>query len=205
MFFVLFSLLLLSFVALVSAQSPYDGLKITDFVIENNGKVYREEPGASIAYEIHGAPGAVGSVSAAVYNGNPQPNAVIASGVSLSHFVVVTFNMDADEFSSARIIISYTDAEVQNMQAPYTVYKYVASTNSFVALPSTDYSGSNLIIVEVTSIDDPLFAVGGATVIGGYSTTAWLIIIGNIVAIIVIVVLGVMWYRRSGSSSKTRF
>ncbi len=81
---------------------------------------------SGISYSIQGAPGAVGTVTADVYEGNPQPTATIPSGISLSHFVAITFNMNAADFSQATITISYRASDVQNIQSPYQVYKYIA-------------------------------------------------------------------------------
>ena len=119
-----------------------------------------------VGYEIQGLAGAIGSVTAAVYNANPQSGASIPNGVTLTRFVVITFNMNAADFISATIRITYTDADVSGIQTPYTVYKYVPSINSFIELTPTVDTVNKMMTITVNSIDDPLFAIGGATVIG---------------------------------------
>src|SRR5674476_987191 len=130
------ALLVLSLsVGLVAAQ--YTTQKTTDLAIASDGTCSVSETDLGITYVVQGTPGATGSVTAAIYNGNPQPSANIPSGVSLNHFVVVTFDMAANDFSQATLTLNYADSDVQNVQEPYTVYKYLPATDSYVALPST--------------------------------------------------------------------
>ena len=187
-------------VSLVEAQ--YTTSKTTPVTISGDGTFIATEPDIGVSYLIEGTPGATGSVTAAIYSGNPQPNAVIPDGVSLTHFVVVTFDMDLNQFTSASIVISYTDADVANLQAPYAIYKYVPNTDSFVELASNVNTDAKTITITVTSIDDPVFAVGAAAVAGGFPASSWAILIGLIVAIVVVAVVAVLYLRRSGAISK---
>ena len=184
-------------VSLVEAQ--YTTSKTTPVTVSGDGTFIATETDIGVSYLIEGTPGATGSVTAAVYSGNPQAGAVIPDGVSLTHFVVVTFDMDPNQFTMASIVISYTDADVANLQAPYAIYKYVPNTDSFVELPSTVNTEAKTITITVTSIDDPLFAVGAATVSEGFPASSWAILIGLIVAIVVIAVVVVLYLRRSGT------
>ena len=184
-------------VSLVEAQ--YTTQKTTPVTVSGDGTFIATESDIGVSYLIEGTPGATGSVTAAIYSANPQPNAVIPDGVSLTHFVVVTFDMDPDQFTSASIVISYTDADVANLQAPYAIYKHVPNTDSFVELASTVNTEAKTITITVTSIDDPLFAVGAATVSEGFPASSWAILIGLIVAIVVIAVVVVLYLRRSGN------
>jgi hypothetical protein len=185
----IFVLLLSYTVALAAAQ--YTTEKTTPITIGSDGTFVAGEPAVGISYEIQGVPGATGSVTASVYTSNPQPTATIPGGTSLSHFVVVTFDMNAIEFSSAKIVIHYSDSDVAGISAPYTIYKYIADTNSYMALPSTVDTNAKTMTVTVTSITDPLFAIGGATVESdGFSATSWAIIAVAIIVIVVLVVFG---------------
>ena len=158
----IFVLLLSYTVAIAAAQ--YTTEKTTDITISSDGTFTADESDVGISYEIQGTPGATGSVTAAFYTDNPQTTATIPDGISLSHFVVVTFNMDANDFSSANIVISYSDSDVNGISEPYAVYKYIAETDSYVALPSTVDTDAKTITITVVSIADPLFAIGGTTV-----------------------------------------
>ena len=132
-----------------------------------DGKFSGGAASVGVGYEIEGLAGAIGSVTAAVYNANPQSSASIPNGVSLTRFVVITFNMNAADFISATIRITYTDADVSGIQTPYTIYKYVPSINSFIELTPIVDTVNKMMTITVNSIDDPLFAIGGASLSGG--------------------------------------
>jgi hypothetical protein len=188
----IFALLLSYSVAVTAAQ--YTTEKTTDIAISSSGSFVAVEPDIGISYQIQGTPGATGSVTAGIYTSNPQPTATIPDGVSLGRFVVITFDMNANDFSTATIVLSYSDSDVHGISSPYSVYKYDADTNSYSALPSTLDTNAKTITVTVISIDDPLFAIGGFTSEdAGFSTTSWIILA---VAIIVIVVLFVFVFTR---------
>jgi len=186
----IFVLLLSYTVAIAAAQ--YTTEKTTPITISSDGTFVAGEPAVGISYEIQGVPGATGSVTASIYTSNPQPTATIPEGTSLAHFVVVTFDMDANEFTSAKIVIHYSDSDVSGISTPYTIYKYIADTNSFMALPSTVDTNAQTMTVTVTSITDPLFAIGGNTEAksDGISATSWAIIAAAIIVIVVLVVFG---------------
>ena len=202
-------LFLLSFSAcgaLVTAQ--YDGQETTPVTIGSSGTFSGGALDIGIAYEVQGTPGATGSITAQVYNGNPQSTASIPEGVSLTRFVVITFNMNSADFTVANIYITYTDADVANLQAPFKVYKYMPSTDSYVEVPSTVDTIAKMVTVTVNSIADPLFAIGGAPAShitpgpgdsDGFSTTAWVLLAASVVVIVVLAVFGV-WYFKKRSS-----
>jgi len=110
----IFTLLLSYSVAVAAAQ--YTTEKTTDIAISSSGTFVAVEPDVGISYQIQGTPGATGSVTAGIYSSNPQPTATIPDGVSLSHFVVITFDMNAADFGSATIVISYSDSETSVAQ-----------------------------------------------------------------------------------------
>ncbi len=196
----LLSVLLISlFGALVSAQSGYTNEVVTPVTIGSDGTFSGSASSVGVGYEIQGVAGATGSVTAAVYNANPQSSASVPEGVELSRFVVITFDMDAADFISADISITFTDADVSGIQVPYSVYKYVASSDSFIELSSSVDTVDKVMMITVTSIDDPLFAVGGASVLdgaGGISVTNWAILAISIVVIVLLVVFGVWYFKK---------
>jgi hypothetical protein len=114
-----------------------------------------------VSIDIAGTPGAIGSVSTAVYNGNPQPGASVPADVKLAHFVVVTFNFATSDFSAATIQISFTDSDVEGMSTPYALYKYDPQSNSYTKLNAVFDTIAKTATVTVTSTTDPLFAIGG--------------------------------------------
>jgi hypothetical protein len=183
------TLLLLSLsVSLVAAQ--YTTQKTTAVTVSSDGTFTASEPDVGVSYAITGTPGASGTVTADVYSGNPQATASIPNGTSLTKFIVITFNMNAADFSQATINITYTDSDVQNIQSPYAIYKYMSNTNSYVALPSTVDTAAKVITVTLTSIDDPLLAIGGATsTSGGLQAVTWAIVIVSVIAIVLVAVL----------------
>jgi hypothetical protein len=189
----IFVLLLPYAVAFAAAQ--YKTEKTTDIVVSSDGTFSATEPDVGISYVIHGTPGATGSVTASVYTSNPQPTAFIPDGISLTHFVIILFDMNATDFGNAIIVISYSDSDVSGISTPYSIYKYNADTNSYTALSSTVDTTAKTITVTVSNISDPLFAIGGTTAAKSseFSTTSWIVLA---VAIIIIVVLVVFAFTR---------
>ena len=197
-----FVLLISSFGAMVSAQSGYDTVVTIPVTIGSDGTFFGSAADVGVGYSIYGVAGATGSVTAAVYNANPQTSASIPDGVTLSRFVVITFDMDAADFSYATIQITYTDADVSGIQAPYNVYKYVASSDSFIELTASVDDVNKVMTITVTSIDDPLFAIGGASVSGGtagFSATNLAILAISIVVIVLLVVFGVWYFKKKST------
>jgi hypothetical protein len=197
---ILFSTLVISLASsLVAAQSSYTTQRTTPVTVLQDGTFSASEPDIGLSYQIQGNPGATGSVTAEIYNGNPQPTASIPEGVSLTHFVVITFNMYSGDFNSGTIHITYTDEEVANLQAPFAVYKYVASSNSYVLMPSTIDTSAKMVTVTVGSIDDPLFAIGSTSSsgnTGGFSNTAWIALGASVAIIVLLAVVGVWYFKR---------
>lgn len=182
------------------AAAQYTTEKTTDVTIGSDGKFTATDSDSGVSYSIQGTPGAVGSVTADVYDGNPQPTATIPSGISLSHFVVITFNMNATDFSQATITLSYSASDVQNIQSPYQVYKYMPDTNSYVKLDSTIDTASKTITVTLTSIDDPLLAIGGVSNTHGgpeISASSWAILVGAVIAIVLLVAFAIFYLRHT--------
>jgi hypothetical protein len=185
-------------VSLVAAQ--YETQKTADVAIASDGTCTICDPDLGLKYVISGNPGATGAVTTAVYNGNPQPSADIPSGVSLGHYVVVTFDMSASDFSQATVTISYTDNDVANLQAPYSVFKYIPDTNSYVSLPTTVDTAAKTMTVTLTSVADPLLAVGGssnADSAAPISMWAWIAVTVAVVFAVMIIAFTVVRIRRS--------
>ena len=185
----LMSVLLISLsVSLVAAQ--YQTEKTTNIAISSDGTFVVNEPDVGISYEIQGTPYAVGSVTASIYNGNPQPSALCPDGISLSHFIGITFNINPGDFNNAKIVISYSSSDVQGISAPYAIYKYNPDSNSFVEVPAALDTTAKTITVTVASISDPLFAIGGtAAKSGGIPASSWAILAVAIIVILVLVVV----------------
>ena len=197
----LVTLLMLSLsVSLVAAQ--YSTEKTTDVTFSSDGTFTASESDVGVYYSIEGTPGASGTVTATVYNGNPQADAAVPSGISLTHFIAITLNMNAADFKSAKIIISYSDSDVQNIQPRYEVYKYIPNTNSYVSMPSTVDTTAKTITITLASIDDPLLAIGGTTGTGG---GIWAVMWGAIiVSVIAVVLAAVLLVSRMHKKSTTR-
>ncbi len=191
---------LLASISLTMVAAQYTTQKTTNITIGSDGTFSANESSIGISYTITGAVGATGSVTADVYAGNPQTSATIPSGVSLTHYVVITFNMSAHDFSSATVVLTYSDADVQNLKAPFAVYKWDSTSNSYVELPSTFDSSAKTITVTLNSMSDPLLAIGGATAatsnVGGISTLTWIIVITAIIIIVIVAIFVVSILRK---------
>jgi hypothetical protein len=183
----------------VAAQDSYQS-RTTPVTILQDGSFSASETDIGLSYQIQGNPGATGSITAQIYNGNPQPTASIPDGVSLTHFVIIKFNMYSGDFNSAQIQITYTDEEVANLQAPFAVYKYFENSDSYVLMPNTSAdTAAKTVTVTVGSIDDPLFAIGSTSSsgnIGGFSNTAWIALGASIAIIVLLAVVGVWYFKR---------
>ena len=204
----LVTLLLLSLsISIVAAQ--YRTEKTTGITISSDGTFTKSESDIGVSYNIQGTAGATGTVTYVVYNGNQQATASIPNGVSLAYFVAITFDMNAADFSTAIITISYSDSDVQSIQSPYTVYKYESSTNSYVEMPSTIDTAAKTVTVTLTSINDPLLAIGGApattTTTGGTSALTWAIIAVSVVAVVLVALFVVIRVRHSTKGPEYAF
>jgi uncharacterized integral membrane protein len=143
-------------------------------------------------------------VNAGVYSGNPQATAAVPSGISLTNFIFVTFNITASDFTEAEVTLNYTASEVQNIQSPYAVYKYISSSKSYVELPSTVDTTAKTITVTLTSLTDPVLAIGGTTKTTstpkpgspGLSASTWIVIAVSAIVIVVLLVFVVSRLRR---------
>jgi hypothetical protein len=190
------ALLLLSFaVGFASAQYPTS--KTTELVFDSSGNATVYELNIGITYIVQGTPGSTGSVTASLYAGNPYPGAGVPDDVSLSHYVVISFDMDPSDFTQAQISISYTDADVANLHAPYAVYKYIAESNSYVQLYTVVDTTAKTMTVTLTNINDPTLAVGGSTVESPrIETSSWIIIVVSVVIIVILAVFMVLRWRK---------
>lgn len=185
-------------VGFVAAQ--YTTEKTTNVTIGSDGTFTATDSDSGMSYSIQGTPGATGTVTADVYGGNPEPTATIPSGISLSHFVAITFNINANDFSQATVTISYRASDVQNIQSPYQVYKYSPAANNYVKLDSTVDTVSKTITVTLNSIDDPILAIGGTSnthSAPAISASAWAILVGSIIAIVLLVSFAVFYLKRN--------
>ena len=180
------TVLLLS-LSLSLAGAQYTTSQSTDVTIDSGGTFTGSSPTAGVSYVIQGTPGATGTVTVDSYSGNPQPTASIPSGDTLKDFIAITFNVNATDFSSATVTINYTSSDVQNLQSPYAVFKYVASSNSYVKLLSTVDTNAKTISVSLNSITDPVLAIGGAKTAsagGGVSGALWAVLIVIVIVVV---------------------
>ncbi len=185
----------------VFVTAQYTTQVTTNITFSSTGTFTASEPDIGISYAIQGSPGANGTVTASVYNGNPQPSATVPSGVSLTYFVAISFNIKPSDFQNATITISYTDSMVQNIKAPFSVYKYTQDGNIYVQLPTVVDSNARTITVTVLSTTDPLFAIGGATnTPASNSTFTWIIIVVFAIAILLLAIYLVRLVRRPDKS-----
>ena len=194
----LITILLVSYsIVFVSAQ--YQTENTSSVTIGSDGTFTASAPDVGVSYNIEGTPGATGTVTADVYNGNPQPGASVPNGIALTHFIALVFNMNSNDFTQAVVTINYTASDVQGIKSDYVIYKYVSSSNSYVALPSTVDTTAKTITVTLTSINDPLLAIGGTSTSSSVQvpTYAWAIIAVTAVVIVLAVVFLVSWKRRS--------
>ena len=187
--------LIVSFsIAFVAAQ--YVTQETTDIALGSDGTFSRSYSDIGISYTIQGTPGATGTVVADLYNGNPFPSATIPSGVTLTHFVAITFSMNANDFNSATVVLSYTDSDVTGISTPYSIYKYDATSNSFTLLPAQVDTNAKTITFTLTSPSDPLVAIGGSAVSsGGVSTVTWAVVAVSVIVIVVLAVF-IVWRLR---------
>ena len=185
-------------VSVVAAQTPYIASKTTDVTVGSNGLFVASEPSVGVMFTLEGTPGATGTITTAVYSGNPQATASFPEGVSLSHFIAIVFDMNADDFTRATVTVSYNDNELAGMDEPYSIYKYLPGSDSFVALTTDVDTTAKTMTVVLTGVDDPILAIGGLTVGPPPAdlTTVWVIVAVAIIIIVVLAVLLVIRLRR---------
>ncbi len=177
------------------ALAQYQTQQTANVTVSSSGTAHVGESSTvgGVSIDIVGTPGATGSVSTAVYAANPQPDASVPADVSLTHFVVVTFNMAASDFQRATITVSYSDADVAGLSAPYVLYKYIPETNSYVQLNAVLDTNAKTLTATVSSTTDPLFAIGGATAApstpSGVPVWTWAILVVVVVGVVLVAVL----------------
>jgi hypothetical protein len=187
-FTLLFTILLISTAALATAQNPYSAPVVTNITINNSGSFTAAEADIGIIYQITGTPGSTGTVTAQVYNGNPQVTADIPDGITLTKFIVVTFDFDPEDFMQATLTFSYTDADIAGIKEPFVIYKYIAEADLYVQIDSVVDSTAKTITIILNSTEDPLFGIGGTTDNAATNEASSMIWIAVAVAVIIIVV-----------------
>ncbi len=192
------TLLLVSLsIGLVSSQ--YSTEKTTQIQLDSHGfeQVTVEE--LDVTYVVDGVPGATGSIITSVYSGNPQTSASYSNEIGLSKFTVITFDMDPTEFTSATVTFNYSDSDVENLQPPYSIYKYLPESDSYVEMPTTADLDAKTLTITLTSVDDPLFAIGGTKIVESTDgSTMWILIIAIAIVVIIGVLFLVVRLRNSG-------
>ncbi len=157
-----------------------------------------------VTYNIQGTPGATGTITAMTDNGNPQADATVPSGTSLTKFITISIDMNASDFTEATITITYTDADVAGISPPYAIYKYIADNNQYVELPSTTDTAAHTITVTLTSPTDPILAIGGTS--GSTTSQTPMILWAAIVVVAAAIVLvAFLVVRRMRQPKKYKF
>jgi hypothetical protein len=197
---ILLSILLFSMLLAIVSAVNYSGADTVSVIIGSDGTFSGTSDSTNVKVDVQGSSGATGNIRVEAYSANPQITAFVPDGISLSRFIVVTFDMNSVDFNQATVSISYTAADVANFQQPYSIYKYVASTNSYVSVPSTVDTDAKTITAKINGIDDPLFAIGGASLPQAktqtFPTTSWAILGSSIVVIVLLVVVSVWYLKR---------
>ena len=207
-FVAVFVVVLFSFSSFV-ALAQYETTKTADFTISPSGVAHVDQSttAGGVSIDIAGTPSATGSVATATYTGNPQPDASWPVNVTLTHFVAVTINMDASYFQTANITISYSNSDIAGINPPYSLYKYIPESNVYLPLNSIVDNSTKTITATLTSITDPLFAIGGTTALTvtptplTFSNQLWIWVIMATVIIVIVIAVVLLLFRRRASNS----
>jgi hypothetical protein len=205
-FVAVFVIILIAFSSF-AALAQYETSKTSPFTISSSGEanIAQNTTVGGVSIVIAGTPSATGSVSTGTYTGNPQTGASIPSGVTLTGFVAITFNIAASDFKNATITLTYTSAEVSGINPPYAIYKYNTASNSYTKLDSVVDTSAKTITVTVASLTDPLLAIGGTTAPAHTSTVpAWTWVIIATVALVVIILVVLILHRRGNLFPSSR-
>ena len=187
----------------VVANAQYQSQETANVTIGSNGAAHIDQSstGGVVSVDLAGAPGTTGSVSTATYIANPQPDASSPASTTLSNFVVITFNVPAANFYGANIVFHYNDATVAGITPPYTLYKYDATSNTYVLQNAVVDTNAKTITLSITSLSDPLFAIGGTSTAtkttSGFPVLGWALIV---IIIVVVIILAVLIVRRHNES-----
>ncbi|HTY75186.1 MAG TPA: hypothetical protein VMD05_06440 [Candidatus Nanoarchaeia archaeon] len=191
----------------VVANAQYQSQQTVPITVGSNGVAHIDQSttGGEVSMDVAGVSGATGSVSVATYIDNPQPGASTPSGTTLANFIVISFDMNANDFQGANMVFHYTDSDVAGINAPYTLYKYIASSNSYVLQNGVVDSSAKTITLAITSLDDPLFAIGGTNATATTSSSgvpSWVLAAIILVIVVFVVALAVLLMRRRKATFK---
>jgi hypothetical protein len=189
-FTLIFAALLISTATVVDAQI-YNNYK-NDINIDDSGLCTATIPDLAVTYNIYGTPGATGTVTTSVHNGNPYATAQTPNNVTLTKFITVAFDFPSKDFAQATLTLSFSDADIAGLHEPYAIYKYDEVSNSFIELDSIVDINAKTITVILNSTTDPTFAIGGQTDTVTNSTndyTMWIVIAAAVIIIILVAVV----------------
>ena len=196
--FLLLAILLVS-LSFATVAAQYQFQKTTNFTIGSDGTATLTISEVGITYDIQGTPGATGSVTTIVWVGNEHPTATIPANMTLTYFLGVTIDMNANNFEQGVVTVTYTDANVAGLK-DIRVFNYVSNTNSYVEVPSSVYTNTKTITVAFDSLSNPYLAVGG---LGTGATVnpeiPWITILVVIIIVVIVVVVVFMFLRRRSS------
>ena len=192
-------LLLVSLSVGLSRVQAYNGPETINLDFGTSEQVTVPAPISGVTFVVNGTLGATGSITIQNYTDNPYPAADIPTGISLGRFVQITFDISSDNFTQAQVTIAYTDNDVAGFNQPYSVYKYLETSNSYVEFPSNFDMNTNTVTVTFTDVNDPILAIGGSTgeTPGPDSTVTWIIVAVSVVIVVVLAVFIVFRWRKT--------
>ena len=191
-------ILLLVSSAIGLASAAYE-TETVDVDLGSSGHAVVVAPISGVTFVVDGTPGAIGSITLENMTDNPHPLADIPSGIALGRFVQITFDMIPSEFTKAQVVINYTDSDVADFNQPFSVYKYLDASSSYVELPTTTDTSAKTVTVTLNSVTDPILAIGGSTgeAPGPDSTVTWIIVAVSVVIVVVLAVFIIFRWRKT--------
>jgi hypothetical protein len=196
-FTLIFAALLISTATVVDAQSPYPTEATTTINVDASGLFTTTVPDLGVTYNIYGTPGATGTVTTSLHNGNPYATAQTPDNVTLTKFITVAFDFPSKDFAQATLTFSFSDTDIAGLQEPYAIYKYDEASGTYIELDSIVDMNAKTMTVILSSTTDPTFAIGGQSITvtnTGNDYTMWIVIAAAVIIIIVVAVFVVRKY-----------
>jgi hypothetical protein len=163
---VIVTAILVALLVIPAASAQYMTSDSTTVTVPSSGLVTIDQTNTtSVSASIAGAAGASITFNSAVYTENPQPAASIPLGAGLTHFVVISFDVNPEDFTQANITIHYTDSDIEGLTPPIVIFKYIPESNEFVEFPSVHDAEAKTLTITLNDPNDPLFAIGGAVAV----------------------------------------
>jgi hypothetical protein len=154
-FTLIFAAFIISTATVVDAQ--YQTAVTTAIDIDDSGLCTATEPDLGVTYNIYGTPGATGTVTTSIHNGNPYATAQTPVDITLTKFITVAFDFPLEDFTQAILTFSFSDENLAGLQEPYAIYKYDGISDSYIELDSIVDMNAKTITVILNSTTDPTF------------------------------------------------